>query len=125
VVCAMAEPMTAEERKLLLDMTVEVLGSPGIVVNADIAARTPCRCYTYKGEPKICYSPGVIGSLSESQREAYCKPLITIGESKRATAFIEAVEEAKAKIQKIPKGERLRPWLEAMSESLMKRGIEV
>ncbi|GAH43315.1 unnamed protein product [marine sediment metagenome] len=112
-------------RGLLLNMTVEVLGSPGIMVNEDIAARTPCRCYTYEGEPAICYSRGIIGSMSKGQIEAYCKPLIEIGESKRVREFKAAAAEAKKEIEGIPKGERLEPWLKAMSTSLKKRGIEI
>lgn len=113
------------DRGLLLNMAVESLGSPGIMVNPDIAARTSCRCYTYEGEPKICYSKGIIGSMSRSQIEAYCKPLIEIGESKRVREFKEAAAEAKTAIAGIEKGERLEPWLKAMSASLKKRGIEI
>ncbi|GAI30114.1 unnamed protein product, partial [marine sediment metagenome] len=85
------------------------------MVNPDIAARTPCRCYTYKGVPKICYSKGIIGSMSKGQIEAYCKPLIKVGESKRVKEFIEAKEEALKEIEKIPprtKGEKrpLTKW---------------
>lgn len=114
-----------KNRGILLNMAVEELGSPGILVDSDIAARTPCRCYTYKGEPKICYSRGIIGSMSKAQIEAYCKPLVKIGESKRLAAFIEAKEEAQKEIAGIPRGERLEPWLKAMSKSLKKRGIEI
>ncbi len=121
--------MSEEKRKhgLLLDMTVEALGSPGLMVNPDIAARTPCRCYTYKGEPKICYSKGIIGSMSKGQIEAYCKPLIKVGESKRVKEFIEAKEEALKEIEKIPPRTpgRLEKWLSAMGKALRKRGIEV
>lgn len=118
--------MSEEEKsKLLLIALLKELGSPGIVVDADVAARTACRCYTVRDVPKICYSRGVIGSLSPAQKEAYCNPLITLGESKRAKAFIEAAEEAKKEIAGIPKGERLEPWLHSMSKALAKRGIEI
>lgn len=113
------------KHRLLLDMTVEALGSPGLVVDPDVAARTACRCYTYKGEPKICFSRGIVGSMSRGQIEAYCKPLIKVGESKRVKEFMEAKEEALKEIEDIPKGERLRPWLRAMSKALGKRGIEL
>ncbi len=108
-------------------MTIEALGSPGLMVNTDIAARTPCRCYTYKGEPKICYSRGIIGSMSKPQIEAYCNPLVKVGESKRVKAFMEAKEEAKKEIEKIPVGtpHRLEKWLSAMGKALRKRDIEV
>ncbi len=112
-------------RGLLLNMAVESLGSPGIMVNPDIAAKTPCRCYTYEGEPKICYSRGIIGSMSRPQIEAYCKPMIKLGESKRIKEWMAASKEAKAAIAGIPRGERLEPWLREMSTALRKRGIEI
>ena len=112
-------------RGLLLNMAVESLGSPGIMVNPDIAARTPCRCYTYEGEPAICYSKGIIGSMSKGQIEAYCNPMIELGESKRVREFKAAAAEAKAEIAGIPRGERLEPWLREMSKALRKRGIEI
>ncbi len=113
------------DRGLLLNMAVESLGSPGIMVNEDIAARTPCRCYTYEGEPAICYSRGIIGSMSKGQIEAYCNPLIELGESKRVREFRAAAAEAKKEIEGIPRGERLEPWLREMSKALRKRGIEI
>jgi len=113
------------DRGLLLNMAVESLGSPGIMVDTDVATKTSCRCYTYEGEPAICYSKGIIGSMSKGQIEAYCKPLIEIGESKRVREFKEAAAEAKKEIEGIPRGERLEPWLREMSKSLRKRGIEI
>lgn len=124
--------MSEEKRKLdrehglLMDMTVEALGSPGLMVNPDLAARTGCRCYVVD-ETEMCYSAGIIGTLNKAQREAYCptKEILTEGIARRVKLFKEAAAEAKAKIADIPKGERLEPWLKAMSESLRKRGIEV
>ena len=122
--------MSEEETKLgnrglLLNLTVEAMGSPGIMVDANVAARTPCRCYTYEGEPVICFSKGIIGTMSKGQIEAYCKPMIELGESKRVREFREAAAEAKKEIAGIPKGERLEPWLREMSKALKKRGIEI
>ena len=123
----MSEPTEQEKRRhgLLLDMTVEAMGSPGIVVNADLAARTKCRCYSIDGE--LCFSKGVVGALSKSQVEAYCptKEMLTEGIARRVKLFREAAKEAKKEIAGIPKGERLEPWLHAMSKSLRKRGIEI
>ena len=121
--------MTEEKRGhgLLLDMAVEALGSPGLVVNTDIAARTGCRCYKVD-ETLMCFSKGVIGTLSKPQVEAYCptKQIITEGGLvERVKKFKEAVKAAKARIAKVPKGERLEPWLHAMGEELRKRGIEI
>lgn len=121
--------MSEEKRKhgLLLDLTVEALGSPGLMVNPDVAARTGCRCYLVDGT-EMCFSKGIIGTLSKAQNEAYCKTKEILKEGalvERVKKFKEAARAAKAKIEKIPKGERLEPWLKAMGEELGKRGIEV
>lgn len=121
--------MSEEKRKhgLLLDMTIEALGSPGLVVNTDIAARTGCRCYKVD-DTLMCFSRGVVGTLSKPQVEAYCptKEILTEGGIvERVKRFKEAAKAAKAKIAGIPKGERLEPWLTEMGKELRKRGIEV
>lgn len=122
-------PMSEEKRHhgLILDMAVESLGSPGLVVDADVAARTGCRCYLVDGT-EMCFSKGIIGTLSKAQNEAYCKIKEVLKEGalvERVKKFKEAAKAAKEKIEKIPKGERLEPWLKAMGEELRKRGVEV
>lgn len=112
---------------ILLDMTVESMGSPGIMVNPDIAARTGCRCYRVDGTD-MCFSKGIIGTLSKGQVEAYCptKDIKTEGGLvERVKKFKEAARVAEEKIKKLPKGERLRPYLEQMGKELKKRGIEI
>jgi len=121
--------MTEEEHdhKIVLHLAVESMGSPGIVVNPDLAARTGCRCYKID-ETEMCFSPGIIGTLSKSQVEAYCptKEVLTEGGIvERVKRFKEAAAAAKERIKEIPKGERLEPWLTAMGEELGKRGIEI
>jgi hypothetical protein len=106
---------------------METEASPGIVVDADIAAKTPCRCARV-GESEICFSRGIVGGLDAGQKEAYCNPKTYFespGLEKRIGEFNEAVVAAQEKIKDVPKGERLEPWLSAMSEELEKRGIEV
>ena len=102
-------------------------GSPGIVVNPDVATRTPCRCAKV-GNSEICFSKGVIGGLDEGQKEAYCNPKNYYENpdlEERIAKFKEAVAAAQEKVKNIPKGERLGPWLSAMSQELQTRGIEV
>ncbi|MBW2672525.1 MAG: hypothetical protein JRD89_03795 [Deltaproteobacteria bacterium] len=106
----------------------EVHGTPGIVVDEARAKATPCNCFTYR-DKDYCYSPGIIGMMDPDQVQAYCptKQFDTVrpGIKERFAKFREAAEEAHKKIEAIPKGERLIPWLEAMSQSLAKRGIEI
>jgi len=120
--------VSEEEHKdrLLLHMTVEALGSPGLVVNPDIAGKAPCKCYTYMGQPKICFTRGIIGTLSTPQREAYCKEVVKMGESKRIGEWMEAKEEAKREYYAIPEPRRkIEDWLHAMGKALRKHGIEL
>jgi hypothetical protein len=112
---------------LLAQSMPHMEGSPGIVVNPDVAARTSCKCVKVDGS-EICFSKGVIGGLDEGQKEAYCKPKTyyeSSGLEERIGQFKEAVAAAQEKVKDIPKGERLGPWLSAMSEELQTRGIEV
>jgi len=102
-------------------------GSPGIVVDSDVAARTSCRCARVN-DSEICFSKGVIGGLDEGQKEAYCSPKTyyeSPGLEQRIAKFKEAVAAAQEKVKDIPKGERLGPWLSAMSQELQTRGIEL
>lgn len=110
----------------ILDFVVEVEASPGIVVNEDLAARTPCTCYVIDAETRICYSKGIIGTLTKAQRKLYCTVEIpkTQGPTRRVKKFREASEVCQREIADIPKGERLRPRLECMGRELRKRGIE-
>lgn len=106
---------------------MEMEASPGVVVDPDVAARTPCRCARV-GDSEICYSKGIIGSMDEGQKEAYCNPKTYFespGLEERMGIFKEAVAAAQEKIKDVPKGERLQPWLSAMSEELAKRGLEI
>jgi len=133
--------MTQDELERLAEMVAEKLkedttttwlifhsvpyvhGSPGVVIDADVAARTPCKCYD-----NVCFSRGIVGALSESQREAYCpttEHVTSPGMTKRLEHWQEAVNTCKAEISKYEKGERLEPWLECMGRELPKRGIEI
>ena len=117
----------ARDKSLVLDHTVEALGSPGIVVNPDLAARTACKCYEVDST-LMCFSPGIIGTLSKPQVEAYCPTKEVLKEGgivERVKKFREAARVAHEKIERLPKGERLETWLSEMGKELSKRGIEV
>jgi len=126
---AIAEAVVGKfkEDDLLLHSVPYVEGSPGIVVDSDRAFNTPCKCARVDGS-EICFSKGIIGAMTDSQKAFYCNPK-TYFESpaleKRIREFKKAVAAAKEKIKEVPKGERLEPWLKAMSEELGKRAISV
>lgn len=113
--------------RLLLNTLVETFGSPGIVVNPEVAKATSCTCYRLDGK-FMCFSKGIIGALSQEQKKIYC-PTIVEKESpalkERIRRFREAAEEAHKKIEHLPKGERLEPWLTEMGKELRKREIEI
>lgn len=107
-----------DDKALLLDFAVEALGSPGLVMDPALARRTPCRCYTYKKNPTVCFSEGIIGVLKKTQIKEFCPRIIDKGPSKRVKAFIEASERAS-------KSKSLRPWLIKMGKELKKKGIDI
>ncbi|MBA7634323.1 hypothetical protein ES703_41907 [subsurface metagenome] len=101
--------------------------SPGIVINEERAKATACKCFTYKGKD-YCYSPGIIGMLEQEQEPAYCPTKeyeVRPGIKQRFEEFATAAEAAHKKIEEIPKGERLIPWLTEMGKELRAKGIEV
>ena len=107
-----------DDKALLLDFAVESLGSPGMVMDPALARKSPCRCYTYKKKPTVCFSEGIIGVLKKAQIKEFCPRIIDKGPSKRVKAFVEASE-------KVTKGKRLHPWLEEMGKELKKKGISI
>jgi len=109
---------TVENRGLLLNFAIDALGSPGIVTDSKTARESSCKCYTFKGKPKICFSKGVVGALSKPQIKHFCNPLIDLGESKRVKAFVEAAKKARKK-------KDLESWVEAMASELKSRDIEI
>jgi len=116
-----------KEDDLLLHSVPYAEGSPGIVVDSDRAFNTPCKCARVD-DSEICFSAGIIGGMTDSQKAFYCNPKTYFespGLEKRIKGFKKAVAAAKEKIKEVPKGERLEPWLKAMSEELTERGISV
>jgi len=119
-------------RGMLLHFTEHEIEGAGLVVNEARAKASPCNCFTYN-KREYCFSPGVIGMMSSAENPEqiteYCEAGKTYevkpGIKERFESFAEAAEEAHKKIEKIPKGERLAPWLSTMSEELGKRGLEV
>ena len=107
-----------DDKAFLLDFAVEALGSPGMVMDPALAKRSPCRCYTYKKKPTVCFSEGIIGVLKKDQIKEFCPKIIDAGPSKRVKAFVEASE-------KVTKGKRLHLWLEEMGKELKKKGIDI
>lgn len=108
---------------LLLHSVPYIHGSPGLVVDAEAAKATPCTCYA-----KICFSKGIVGALSESQKTWACNPRIersSPGMERRLSNWQKAVGVCKAEIERYPEGEKLEPWLECMGEELRSRGIEL
>ena len=101
--------------------------SPGIVVYPEVAKASACKCAKVDGT-ELCFSPGIIGAMDEGQKELYCNPKTSFKSpalQKRLTVFKQAVKAAQKKVKDIPKGERLEPWLAAMSEELTKRAAKV
>lgn len=116
-----------ERDSLMLNSIPYAYGSPGIVVDEEVAKRTPCRCVEYRPGKFLCFSTGVVGALSDPQEALYCNPMEMMespGLERRMRGFLGAVAICKAEMEAIPKGERLEPWLHCMSRELSARGVE-
>jgi len=114
-----------ENRGILLNFAVKEFGSPGILMNPKLARETPCKCYTHKGKPKLCFSEGIVGAMSKLQIKEFCNPLIDLGESERLKSFERAAEKAHKKIEKVPKGKRFERWISEMGEVLREENVEI
>ena len=115
--------MTNKEK--LLDYAVMEFGSPGILMDPALARKTPCKCYTYKGKPKLCFSKGIAGAMSKFQIEEFCNPLINLGESKQLNAFERAAKKAHKKIEAVPQGKKFEKWIMEMGKELKDANIDV
>jgi len=110
----------------------------GVVINEELAKRSPCECYIIELDGKktdICFSKGIIGQLTEEQEQKYCPIRVDITEEyaknnpvylkayedlkKRLKEFIEASEECKRLARNIKDGfERLKFRIKCMKERL-------
>ena len=109
----------------LLNYAIKEFASPGILMDPSLARKTPCRCYTHKGKPKLCFSEGIMGAMSKLQIREFCNPLINLGESKRLKAFEKAAKKAHKKIEKLPAGKKFEKWIKEMGEELGKDSIDI
>lgn len=116
-----------EHDSLMLHSVPYAEGSPGIVVDEELAKVTPCRCIEYRPGKKLCFSKGIVGALSDEQEKLYCpteEKLESPGLQKRLESWMGSVDICKSEIAKVPPGERLKPWLSCMSRELKARGVE-
>ena len=115
---------------LLLHSVPYLNGSPGIVVDEERAKASACKCVQYKPGKKLCWSPGIIGALTDEQESTYCPTTIEIerpGTVHRMRRWQESVDVCKAELAKIPEAsgeQRVTTWLRCMSKELATRGIE-
>lgn len=101
----------------------------GILVDERRAEETPCKCFqigpTKEAHDIICFSPGIIGTLTNAQDNLYCTKK-DIGPpspklKERINKFVQAIHAAQTRY----KGEGIETWLTLTGEELRKRGLEV
>lgn len=135
IAIATADEIMSRERErehdsLMLHSVPAAFGSPGIVVNEAVAKASPCRCVEYKPSKFLCWSPGIVGALTDEQEKLYCPTIEKIerpGMVERMSKWQEAVDACKVEIAAIPEAEgerRVTTWLRCMSRGLTLRGIE-
>jgi len=102
----------------------------GILIDPELARRSKCGCFRFPSGGIMCHVPGIIGFTSDKQEELYCpekefKP-IPRGLEERWEEFTEIAHGCSVKVRKLyPKGERLLPYLDCMSEEASKRKLEI
>jgi len=72
--------------ELLLHFGIEEAGSPGAILDEARAKASLCSCFTYKGKD-MCWSPGIIGLLTQDQQDIYC----VAGKTYKARPLIESI----------------------------------
>lgn len=105
----------------------------GLVVNEELAKRTPCQGYEIKPGKFMMYSPGIIGTLKLPDQEWACNPRIIHEEvpeklQKRMTTFSEASKACKIGQKDPVTGKTTTDFVarvQCMSRALKKEGIEV
>ena len=118
----MPEDEFEKAQKKLLDEPLLSLIEGGIVIDADLASRTPCTCVK-TDDKEICWSPGIIGALSSGQRGPIDKPgpYCTSKEYKESPKIKERIEKSVKVCEGLPIKERLS----CLSVEFRKRGIEL
>lgn len=80
----------------------------GIIVDENLAKRTGCRCYEYNGK-FLCWSSGIVGTLSDAQEYVYCNPREVIGGlPPKLEARYRTFKAASESCEGLPISERLK-----------------
>lgn len=113
--------------RLMLHAVAEMEGGGGIVIDEETAKATPCRCVEYKPEKYLCWSPGIIGALTDVQEGLYCNPREMIerpGTVERMKEWQACVTKSREALPPTDGATRLEMFLSSMSECLSKAGIK-
>ena len=101
----------------------------GIVVDEGKARESDCHCIPLGEHSKLCYSRGVVGALSQDQERLYCEVFTELPSSpaliERQRIMKDAAVLCQSKVQDIPEGQRLEPFLSCMSKEAKKMGLEL
>jgi len=86
----------------------------GRVVDEEVARTSPCTCYKLDGSD-LCFSKGIIGTLTNEQEQKYC-PTKIYKESEKIKRRLENFKKCVEKCKDKPLGD----YLECMSKCLPK-----
>ena len=98
----------------------------GLVINEELAKRSGCTCHSIgpTDTPKdlMCFSPGVVGTLTDEQDVQFCVAgrIIIRGDAirRRVEKFRAASKKCSLEVEKYPKGERIIPRIKCMKREL-------
>lgn len=107
--------------------TISLLKNPeelsGVVVNKERAGSTGI-CTKIKGT-NLVFSEGIVGALSDEQKEKYCKHILEVERPEivaRHERFKHAVETCKEKTKHLEGAERVKAYIECMEKEASEEG---
>jgi len=100
------------------DLPLEDILIDGIVVDKEKALTTPCKCIVYDGK-ELCWSPGIVGMLTQEQIKTYCPTKIYENKPK----LIEHLNKFK-EVAKMTRGLPFTERIEEMKKLLKEEGEE-
>lgn len=112
---------------LMLHAVADMYGPGGIIIDEAKARSSPCHCVTYDKEKKLCFSPGIVGGLTDEQEKVYCPTTEEVeapGLRKRLVDWQGSVKVCKTEMPPTDGIIRLETYLKCMSRELSRRGEE-
>ena len=123
---AEGEPIPGQSVK---DWVNIIEGTPGVVVDPDLARATPCIRIEMEKDAHKVYSKGIIGALDEEEQALYCQGgfedrALTEAQRDRMSTMQEAAGECKRQMEEKQPQDRVGSFFGCLGEELRNKGHE-